>query len=187
MIARWLIALVVVAALVGTILLGRTVRAPQSAPTDRTSDTDPGYSARDAEIIETGDDGRPRYWLNATLIQQPSNDPTVTLTQPALRYLDKGGGSWRAHADTGSVSPGRDIISLDGDVQLDGTLADGGAPAHIETPHLVFDTAREVASTTDRVTIDWSGHRLVARGLRADLRAETLRLESAVHGRFLPQ
>lgn len=185
--ARWLVGIALVATIVGTILLGRTMRSPETPAAGRTDDADPGYSARDAQIVETGDDGRPRYWLDAALIRQASNDPTVTLTRPALRYLDRGGGSWRAHADSGSISPDRDVISLDGNVQLDGTLADGGAPAHIETSHLAFDTTREIASTDARVTIDWSGHRLVARGLRADLRAETLRLESGVHGRFTPQ
>ncbi len=184
---RWLVALVLVAAAVGIVLLDGSMRPPDTALAERVADADPGYSARDAEIIETGDDGRPRYWLTATRIEQPPDDPTVTLTQPALRYLDKRGGSWRAHALAGTVLPGRDVITLDGEVQLDGTLADGSAPAHVETTHLEFDTKREVASTSDKVTIDWSGHRLVARGLQADFRAETLQLESQVHGRFLAQ
>ena len=80
-----------------------------------------------------------------------------------------------------------DVIELDGNVTLEGTLEDGGTPARVETSHLAFDTTKEVASTPARVTIDWSGHRLAALGLRADLRAETLRLESRVNGRFLPQ
>lgn len=187
MMARWLIGLVLLATIVGTILISRSMRPPDPAATDRAGEPDPGYSARDARIVETGDDGRPRYWLDADLIEQPPDDLTVTLTHPALRYLDDGGGTWRARARTGTVPPGRDVIELDGDVQLDGTLAGGGEPAHIETSHLAFDTANEVASTRAPVTIDWSGHRLAARGLTADLRAETLRLESKVHGRFLPQ
>ncbi len=184
---RWLIALALAAAILGTVLLDGSMRPPDTALTARVADTDPGYSARDAEIIETGDDGRPRYWLTAARIEQPPDDPAVTLTRPALRYLDQRGGSWRAHALTGTVLPGRDVIMLDGEVRLDGTLASGGAPAHVETTHLAFDTKRELASTGAKVTIDWSGHRLVARGLQADFRAETLRLESQVHGRFIAQ
>ena len=61
------------------------------------------------------------------------------------------------------------------------------APALSKGNMLAFDTVNEVASTQARVTIDWSGHRLSARGMRADLKGETLRLESKVNGRFLPQ
>ena len=187
MIARWLIGLVAIAMLVATVLLSRTSRAPDVASVDRSGEQDPGYSARDAEIIETGDNGRPRYWLRAELIEQAPNDATITLTHPALRYLGEGGSTWRASALTGTVPPARDLIMLDGDVRLDGTLPDGGAPAQVTTSHLAFDTVNEVASTQARVTIDWSGHRLSARGMRADLKGETLRLESKVNGRFLPQ
>lgn len=185
--ARWLIGLALLATVVGTILASRSMRPREATAADRPDEVDPGYSARDARIIETGDDGRPRYWLEADLIEQPPDDLTVTLTRPALRYFDAGGGAWRARARTGTVPPGRDVIELNGDVQVDGALPGGGAPAHIETSHLAFDTAKEVASTRAPVTIDWSGHRLAARGLTADLKAETLRLESNVHGRFVPQ
>lgn len=187
MIARWLIGLVAIAMIIATVLLSRTSRAPDLTNNDSSSGQDPGYSARDAEIIETGDDGRPRYWLRAELIEQAPNDATITLSRPALRYLGEGSSSWRASALTGTVPPSRDLILLDGDVRLDGTLQDGGTPAHVETSHLAFDTVNEVASTQARVAIDWSGHRLSARGLRADLKGETLRLESKVNGRFLPQ
>lgn len=186
MMARWLIGLVAIAMIAATLLMSPT-RQPDAAGPGGASEPDPGYSARDAEIIETGDDGRPRYWLQADLIEQPPDDPTITLTQPVLRYVGEAGGTWHARAKTGTVPPGHEVIELDGDVQLDGTLSGGGAPARIETSHLAFDTTKEVASTQARVTIDWSGHRLAALGVRADLKAETLRLESKVNGRFLPQ
>ncbi|MGE3665436.1 MAG: LPS export ABC transporter periplasmic protein LptC [Steroidobacteraceae bacterium] len=184
--SRWLVGLAVLAMIVATLLLGRTSRAPDAAVAGGAGAADPGYSARDAEIIETGDDGRPRYWLEAARIEQPPDERAITLTRPALRYRAQGGGIWRAQAETGTVLPGHDLIELDGDVRLQGTLSGGGTPAHIATSHLAFDTKKEVASTRARVTIDWSGHRLAALGLRADLGAETLRLESQVNGRFLP-
>ena len=185
--ARWLIGVVAIAMIIATVLLSRTSQTPDVTHVDRSSGQDPGYSARDAESIETGEDGRPRYWLRAEMIEQAPNDATITLTHPALRYLGEGGSSWRASALTGTVPPTRNLIMLDGDVRLDGTLRGGGAPAHVETSHLAFDTVNVVASTKARVAIDWSGHRLSARGLRADLKGETLRLESKVNGRFLPQ
>ncbi len=184
---RWLIGFVVIVAVIATILLGRTARAPDSVGADRPTATDPGYSARDAEVIETGDDGRPRYRLTARLIEQAPNDQTITLSQPVLHHADANGGTWRASAATGTVPRERDIVELTGNVLLTGTLASGGEPARITTSHLSFDAGRDIAQTSAPVTIEWSGHQLYARGLRADLGAETLRLESSVHGNFLPQ
>lgn len=184
---RWLVGFAVIVMVMATILIGRSARAPDAATVDAAPANDPGYAARDAEVIETGDDGRPRYRLRAELIEQAPNDLTITLTHPVLNYTDAKGGDWRASARSGSVPPDRELVQLAGDVQLTGRLAGGAEPAQVTTSRLSFDTQREVALTDAPVTIDWSGHRLVARGLRADLKAETLRLESAVHGRFLPR
>ena len=129
MMSRWLVGMAALAMIGAILLLGRTATAPETAVADRSDEADPGYSARDAEIIETGEDGRPRYWLRAEMIEQAPNDATITLTHPALRYLGEGGSSWRASALTGTVPPTRDLIMLDGDVRLDGTLRGGGAPA----------------------------------------------------------
>lgn len=183
---RWFIGFAVIVTVIASIVLGRSARAPDSAGTDMSTAIDPGYSARDAEVIETGDDGRPRYRLDADLIEQPPNDQTITLTNPVMRYADPNGGTWRASADTGTVPPQHDLVELAGDVLLTGTLASGGEPARITTSRLTFDAGQDIAHTSAPVTIEWSGHRLTARGVRADLGAETLRLESAVHGNFLP-
>lgn len=184
---RWLIGFTVILMVVATILLGRSARAPDPVTTRSPPTADPGYSARDATVIETGNDGRPQYRLHADLIEQAPDDLTITLTHPILHYADARGGTWRASALTGFVPADRELVQLAGNVELTGTLASGGAPALVTTSRLAFDTQREVASTDAPVTIDWSGHRLAAVGLHADLKAETLRLESAVHGRFVPQ
>lgn len=184
---RWLIGFAVIVAVIGSIVLSRSARAPDSIGAGLPTAVDPGYLARDAEVIETGDDGRPRYRLDAELIEQAPNDETITLSRPVMHYLDTSGGTWRASADQGTVPPPRDVVELSGDVLLTGTLASGGDPARITTSRLTFDAGRDIAHTGAPVTIEWSGHRLTARGVRADLGAETLRLESAVHGNFLPR
>jgi lipopolysaccharide export system protein LptC len=47
-----------------------------------------------------------------------------------------------------------------------------------------INTPTEFIQTDERVTLLWSGHELVAKGMKADLKAGTLRLESDVHGEF---
>jgi lipopolysaccharide export system protein LptC len=50
----------------------------------------------------------------------------------------------------------------------------------------MLNTNTNIASTRDRVDIEWGSRRLSTMGLVADLKAEKLQLESAVHGRFVP-
>ena len=51
---------------------------------------------------------------------------------------------------------------------------------------LRYDVPEGVASTKDDVRIDFGGHTLTARGMVANMKERTLRLESKVHGRFQP-
>src|SRR5450755_980707 len=63
----------------GTIFLSRARRdAETHAPGNRATE-DLGYGARDAQLIETGPDGRPKYTLNAKLIEQHPKDDSVQL------------------------------------------------------------------------------------------------------------
>ena len=47
---------------------------------------DPGYAARDAQLIETGYDGRERYRLNARVIRQRTESGVIELEDLAMNY-----------------------------------------------------------------------------------------------------
>jgi len=51
---------------------------------------------------------------------------------------------------------------------------------------LSYNVPESVASTKSDVRIDYGSHILTARGLSANLKERTIRLESRVNGRFLP-
>jgi lipopolysaccharide export system protein LptC len=60
-----------------------------------------------------------------------------------------------------------------------------GAPV-IRTDALSYDVKQSIASTDGDVRIDFLLHTLTARGLVANLRERTVRLESRINGRFHP-
>jgi lipopolysaccharide export system protein LptC len=49
-----------------------------------------------------------------------------------------------------------------------------------------INTPTEFIETDSPVRVRWSGHELLSRGMKADLKAGTLRLESEVHGEISP-
>lgn len=185
MIFRALAAFAIIVIIVGMVLLNRSDRATDATLAE-TRDRNPGYSARDAVIVETGDDGRPRYRLQAETITQAPDDLSISLDNLVMQYSGEDGTTWHATARSGVVPESRNRIDLEGSVRLHGTLGGTTLPAEVATERLSFDTEAEVADTSAPVTITWSGQRLAARGLRADLKAQTLELESSVHGRYAP-
>lgn len=182
MIGRVLIGVLIIGVIVGVLILGQGPGASMARKsTDAPADV-PGYSARNAEVVETGDDGRPAYTLNARTVRQRANDARVQLDGPRMSFLASDGTTWNIAARAGLIHPDGSNVDLFGDVKLDGTVSD--VPVTIGTSIISFDTKTEIATTRAPVTLDRNGGRLGATGLVANLKDGTLRLESKVHGSF---
>ncbi|HEU4626039.1 MAG TPA: LPS export ABC transporter periplasmic protein LptC [Steroidobacteraceae bacterium] len=145
---------------------------------------EPGYSARQAELIETGDDGRPVYTLVADRIREHPNDNRTQLDQPRMTFVASDGNTWHVQSRAGQIRDDGVNVILYGDVLVRGELPGSEAPAVIETSILTFDTKREIVTTHAPVTLDWNGRKLSGTGLTAKLPEHQVRLESRIHGSF---
>ena len=65
---------------------------------------DPGYSATNARLVQTGADGRPVYTLDAAQIQQQPNDGLVKMQQVRLGFRDSSGNELTATALRGELA-----------------------------------------------------------------------------------
>ncbi|NDE02996.1 MAG: LPS export ABC transporter periplasmic protein LptC [Gammaproteobacteria bacterium] len=144
-----------------------------------------GYSARDAEIVETGADGRPRFTLQAALIEQRPASRDIVLTDIDMR-LQAADTQWHLQAKRGSMPAAAQRILLDGDVRLEGQPAGTVAPLRIRTEQLNYDLATSRALAPGAVSILLQDHRLEGTGLEADLKTYQARIRADVHGRFTP-
>ncbi|MCC6172635.1 MAG: LPS export ABC transporter periplasmic protein LptC [Gammaproteobacteria bacterium] len=152
---------------------------------------DTGYSASDARIVETGPDGRPRYALRAATIQQDPRTLEVGLERLSMEVRDDGAAPWRLTADDGLMPEDASRIDLRGDVRIVGVVgADaagaGGQALEIRSEALRYEFGATRVTTDAEVTLRLTGKWLEARGLEANLKQRQVRLESNVHGRFVP-
>jgi len=183
---RGITTLIVIAAVVGAVLLGQQ-HFKQNAPASRQPRAaEPGYAARDAELIETGADGRPLYRLNAEVIRQQPQGDTVQLDKVRMTYRGESSSQWSLSAEHGSVRENNELIELVGDVRVVGLLPGANDLAQIRTESLAFNTQSEVASTDDPVILVWGRRQLHGTGLIANLKDRQVKLESGVHGHFIP-
>jgi len=171
--------------IVGIVVLSGTQR--DTTPTTTVGPArDPGYSALKAHLVQTGPDGRPVYTLDAAQIQQQPDAALVDLTQVQLSFRDASDDVWTARADRGELAQNSGIVSLAGNVQVNGMLPGSEERTEITTEHLAFDTSAQIVATRDPVTIVMTGRQLSAQGLVASLKERHVQLESAVHGSFVP-
>lgn len=183
---RILSLLAAVALIIGIVAISGPRREGGGPTTSAGLTHDPGYSARNAHLIQTGADGQPLYTLDAAQVQQQPNQGKVDLEQVHFGFRDTTGNQWNARADRGELAQTSGMVELDGGVHVAGVVSDSGQPAEITTEHLSFDTRSQVIVTHDPVTLLVSGRELHAQGLQARLKDHHVQLESAVHGTFLP-
>jgi LPS export ABC transporter protein LptC len=184
MMYRLVVLVAMLTLVVGVVLLSAPPRDSQAHAASSGPLHDPGYSATEARLVQTGVDGRPVYTLDAAQIQQQPNDGLVELQQVRLRFRDVNGNEWTARADRGELAQNSGLVRLAGDVHVAGTLPGTTETTEITSEHLAFDTNAQIVATRDPVSIVMSGRRLDAQGLVASLKEGHVQLESAVHGSF---
>jgi LPS export ABC transporter protein LptC len=140
-----------------------------------------GYYLDSATLTEMGPERRPKVVIKARLIEQLRGDDSIAMHDLAIDYATAAAGPWTMTAKHGRMPADRNSVLLSGDVTLRGR--DG---AVVRTDQLNYDTVENLVSTAEAVTIEFGPHRLAARGLRADLNAGSLQLESAINGSFNP-
>lgn len=148
------------------------------------ADEERGYYLTAASLTEYGPDGAPRIVLHADSIEQQLADQSVRLTDITLDYTTAKAGKWHVTAARGSLPVTAKSLLLSGDVRIVGQQPQGEAV--IRTDLLSYDTDTSVVQTAEPVSVQFGAHRLEGRGLYVVLNDGTLRLESNVHGRFVP-
>jgi LPS export ABC transporter protein LptC len=174
------------AVLAGAVTLYRLLLGGGTDPIETTTpEQRRGYYLSDAVLTEVGVDGRPRMVVRADNIEQQVEDRSVILSHLELDYRTEATGTWKVTADRGRMPVDQTSLQLAGNVTVRGGEP-GGPVAIIRSEQLAYDTGASIIQTPDPVTVVFGKHELNGRGLRVDLNARTLRLESNVNGRFLP-
>ncbi len=184
MLFRILTLLAVIALAVSTWILSNPGRPPEESGA-KPADT-PGYYLKNAVLTDYDAAGDPSIKIAAERIDQIGHGSEVALINVQVNYQAASGQSWVMFGDTAHVEPGGKIVDIAGNVRLQGVDREHPGTAIIRTDFLRYDVPNAMASTKSDVRIDFAQHTLSARGLAANLRERTVRLESRVNGRFLP-
>jgi lipopolysaccharide export system protein LptC len=146
----------------------------------------PGYYLKNAVLTDYDASGAPSIRVEAERIDQIDHGNEVALYNVRVNYDAPGGQTWVLVGDTAHVQPGGKIIDVAGNVRLQAENPGTAGSAVIHTDLLSYNVPETIASTKSDVRIDYGKHVLTARGLSANLKERTIRLESKVNGRFLP-
>ena len=146
----------------------------------------PGYYLKNATLTDFDASGAPSIRIEAERIDQVAHGVEVRLYNVKVNYDAPGGQNWVLVGDTAHIQPGGKVVDFAGNVRLQGESPDTQGTAVIHSDTMSYDVTDSIASTKSDVRIEYGGHVLTARGLTANLKERTMRLESKVSGRFIP-
>lgn len=180
---RVLTVLAVVAIAIASWILSSPGHRPSTQNAANPSEL-PGYYLKNAILTDYNESGAPSIRIEAERIDQVDHGNEVQLYNVRVNYDAPGGQTWVLFGDTAHVLPGGDIVDVSGNVRLEGEGLGSEGTAVIHTDTMRYSVANSTATTNSDVRIDFGGHILTGRGLFANLKERTLRLESKVNGRF---
>jgi LPS export ABC transporter protein LptC/lipopolysaccharide transport protein LptA len=182
MIWRLFFALIALTAL-GALLYLRQGYNETDTADRQTLPAEPGYVAIQGDLIETGEDGHPRYRLDADRIEQPSPEGMIYLTAPRLDYQISPQDHWTLTALRGQLPQQAQYADLSGAVHVEGRPNGSASVMRIDTDGVLhLDMPDEVVTTPDRVTARWAGRTLSGIGMRYQIRGNHLELQPPVEG-----
>jgi LPS export ABC transporter protein LptC len=134
----------------------------------------------------TDEQGRVTYRVRAERLDELPADERLRLQGVNVEYQPAEDAAWTISAATASALKDGSLLELSGDVEIRSVPTNGSAQRTILTQALRFwpDTSSIQSDLPVEFRVGkWQVHGM---GLSADLKGHTLRLESAVHGTFLP-
>jgi lipopolysaccharide export system protein LptC len=146
----------------------------------------PGYYLKNAVLTDYDAAGAPSIRIHADRIDQIDHGPEVALYNVRFDYQSPNGQAWVMFGDVAHVEPGGKIVNVTGNVRIEGQSTEHAGTAVVRTDALTYDVPDAIATTKSDVRIEFGAHTLTARGLVANLKERTMRLESKVNGRFQP-
>jgi LPS export ABC transporter protein LptC len=177
--------LAVIALAISTWILSSPARRQHALVEAKQADL-PGYYLKNAVLTDYDLAGDPSIRIEAERIDQIAHGNEVALYNVHVVYQTPEGQSWVMVGDVAHVQPGGKVVDVTGNVRLQDEVTGPAGAAVLHTDTLRYNVTDAVASTKSDVRLDFGGHTLTARGLVANLKDRTIRLESKVNGRFQP-
>jgi LPS export ABC transporter protein LptC len=188
MLFRFFTVLAVAALAISTWFLTSPSRALKPSAAENSADL-PGYYLKNAVLTDYDEKGDAGLRIEAERIDQVPRSEEVAMYNVKLNYQPPEGQAWELVGDTAHVQPGTKVIKVDGNVKLQGdAIAVGRASESpiIRTDTLSYDLPAGIVTSASDVRVQFGQHTLLSRGLSANLKEQTLRLESKVNGHFHP-
>ncbi len=182
------VVMIVLALLAGATWIATWAPQNQAALAERPQNDGPlGYYIRGARWSVTDEQGRLTYRVRAERLDELAAEERLRLVGVTVEYQPPDEPAWAISAASASALKDGSMLELSGGVEMRNVPAEGAAQQTISTQALRFWPDTSSIESDELVELRIGDWRVNGTGLAADLKGQTLKLESDVHGTFAPQ
>lgn len=139
------------------------------------------YEMQQFTLVSLDESGQPFQWLSGKdMLHFPDN--RVTLTEPKFVLEQESKKQWQVSAKEGKIDT-ENNIELAGNVKIEQIA--GAEKMTVSTTRLVILDNRQIAESSNLVTVVTSNGQISAKGMRANLSTQQLHLLSEVKGYYV--
>jgi LPS export ABC transporter protein LptC len=155
---------------------------PEAAPS---RDARPlGYYANGTRILVTDERGRVTARVGAARLEELPDEELLRLEGVTVDYEPADETAWSISAASANTPKDGSLLELSGNVEVRSVPTDGSEPRTVETQRLEFRPETSNIESDAHVRVRLGDLQFDGVGLSMDLKGDTLRLESEVHGTF---
>jgi len=181
------VVMIVLAILAAATWVATWQRQDDATVVEPVADAEPlGYYARGARMSGTDELGRVIYRVFAERLDELPGDERLQLSGVNVDYSPADETAWSLTAESAKYARDGSRLDMSGNVELRSTPTDGSKPVTVATESLLFSPDTSSAASSEAVAIRVGDWQLSGVGLSADLKGDTLELESQVHGTLAP-
>lgn len=145
-------------------------------------DRPPSYYLKDATLLQTNDEGRVLYRIDAQFVEERPDDSALVADDVLLEWREEESVPWRVRAGRAVVRLERQLVELEQGVELVREPRSDGEVAIVRTESLSLEPQPQVARTDGDVNFQVGASTLTATGLNALLKEDFVELKSSIRG-----
>ncbi|MCE9679964.1 LPS export ABC transporter periplasmic protein LptC [Shewanella sp. AS1] len=144
----------------------------------------PDYIVNNLQSVQFDELGQVNSRVSASHMEFYSEQNMTYFSEPVyLVYPDSGNAQWRLRSTKGTLDKNKGKVTLENDVIIDAISPEEPIQT-IETNYLELDLNTMIMTSDHSIKITGKDFLITGKGLRADLNAQNVRLNSQIEGTY---
>ena len=147
---------------------------------------DPDYFLKNFVATTMNKAGKPAYKIKAEFLEHFPDDDSMELKQPFFSFYENNRVAWTAEANAATILQQKDVIYLNGGVQLKQMInTKVKIPIYLTAEHLTIEAGKNIVRTKSKVKLVKGKNTITSTGLNANMKKNKIEFLSKTWSHYV--